>query len=102
MCKLIIKDDNGNPKSYNLKNYEITIINDELILTLITDKQTITYGIRADRRERKLTCIKDSISELLQESYSKGKPFTISEYLQRMYIYIEDDNKRRQFTADRR
>lgn len=102
MCKLIINDDNDNLKSYNLKNYEIIITNDELRLTLITDKQTINYGIRADMREGELTSIKDFISELLQESYSKGKPFKISEYLQRMYIFIGDENNCRQFTANRK
>lgn len=102
MYKLIIYDDNDNQTIYHLKNHEITVTDYEVILTLNTDKQTIKYGIRVDTRAKDLADIENFITKQLQETYLHDKPFIISEYLQRMYIFIGDDENSRQFTADKK
>ena len=102
MYILIIKDDNDNEKSYPLKSHEINITDDKLLLMLNTDEQSITYEIHADTRANDLSNIEKFISKQLEKTYSTNKPFRISEYLRRMYIFIGDDTDYRQFTANRK
>lgn len=101
MCTLIIKDDEDNEQSYSLKEYEIIEDDDKLLLTLITDDKTIRYEINSDLRDSNLSSIKQFIIKQFNYANTNRKTVIISEYLQRMYIFIEGYDNRRQFSARR-
>ncbi|EOS37015.1 hypothetical protein C808_03915 [Lachnospiraceae bacterium M18-1] len=101
MCILKITDDDDNTTSYSLKDYSILENDNELLLTLNSDDKIIKYAIRSDTREPNLSSIKQFITQQLDCAFSNEEAFVVSEYLQRMYIFIGSDDDRRQFTANR-
>ena len=101
MCILKITDDDDNTTSYSLKDYSILENDNELLLTLNSDDKIIKYAIRSDTREPNLSWIKQFITQQLDCAFSNEEAFVVSEYLQRMYIFIGSDDDRRQFTANR-
>lgn len=101
MATLIIKDDNDIKHTYSLKNCVTTMRDDSLILELVTSDKHFQYQIYSDTRESNLNVINDFISQKLHAAMNNARPFTLSEYLARNYIYIGniDVEERRQFTA---
>lgn len=90
----IIKD-NGDEISYSLNEYEISEVDKKLLLKFYTNEKIIQYTISKDNRESDLSLIKEFISQQLYKASSNNKPFTISEELERQYIWIGDDNAKK-------
>ena len=104
---VVIEDDNGNVVAEQLKGYQIAFAEKEEALQLTLDMQTktIKYRIVADDRwGNDISLVKDYVERRLEEAIEGHKPFSITEYLERVYIYIWEDKyngKCGQFTAQR-
>jgi len=101
----MLKISDGDYDSYGtkLKSHTISVDGNSLTLKLTTEDTDIIYKISEDTREPDISQIERFISSELCEAYAGKKPFTVSEYLQRMYIYIGDIDlgECRQFTASK-
>lgn len=90
----IIKD-NDDEIGYSLNKYEISEVDKKLSLKFYTNEEIIQYTISKDDRESDLSLIKEFISQQLDKAFSNKKPFTISEELERQYIWIGDDDEKK-------
>lgn len=98
----ILKTDNDNEIYYTLNKYSINTNNDELLLELCTKEETLQYLIHTDTREPNLSDIKDFLAQQLDRAISGTDKFVLSEYLQRMYIFVGNEKNIRQFTATKK
>lgn len=95
-----ITNDNDKISEYKFDDYTLTIDGDSLILELIDNNiPRFRYQIMSDDRQPNLGNIQDFITSQLKQAVSGERPFVLSEYLARVYIYIGSDDERRQFTA---
>ena len=72
------------------------------IVKLGSTRETISYSISADMRERNIKEITDFVTAEIEGALRGERILYISEFLQRLYVFIGDDNTRRQFTASRK
>ena len=99
---LIIESDEGITKEYILKKWIKNVSDDTINITLITLKKDINYEITIDKREPNLKNIEDFITDIIENAIKQKTILYISEYLQRSYIYINFNDKRKQFTAHKK
>lgn len=100
MAILQITDDNDKTSSYTLIKYNVSCTSTSLLLELFINEAKIKYEIFPDEREKSVSQIAQFILQELDAVFKNNRPFIISEYLKRHYIFIGDiEIKRRQFTA---
>lgn len=102
MLKNMIIQNDDNEKAYNLKTWNKIVTEEGIDIDLMTLEGKISYSISVDRRESNLTSIEKFITEEVESAIKGESVLYISEYLQRLYIYIGKDMNRRQFTACRK
>lgn len=94
MSKLKLINDKGDTSMHELVSFDLSKVDESLLLELHLTNSTISYSIHDDRREPDLNEIKNFIIEQL-----KLQEFRLSEDTQRAYINIGEDDSLRKFTA---
>lgn len=104
MDTLIIIDDNENKYTYPLTNWNISIVSGKILeLELDTPNGCFKYQIHTDSREPNINAIHNFISQKITDAINNIRPFVLTEYLVRDYIFIGDINieERKQLTAQK-
>ena len=99
MYNMVITDDNEQKKQYNLTAWKQTITKDSVEITLITSSKVIQYSISIDTRANDVNWIVDFLTPKIESAIQGNQTLYISEFLQRAYIFIQDEDRRKQFTA---
>lgn len=69
---------------------------------MFTKEKTLRYLIHSDAREPNLSGIKEFLTQQLETAVSDDGKFILSEYLERIYIYVGNEEDRRQFIATKK
>lgn len=99
MTLIKIIDDQNITTTYPLDAYSLSQCDKKLLLKIDTPKTSFEYKISSDSREPNLEIIKDFISKQFDDALKNNSIIELTEYLVRSYIYIQDGDDRKQFTA---
>lgn len=69
---------------------------------MFTKEKTLRYLIHSDARGPNLSDIKEFLTQQLETAVSDDGKFILSEYLERMNIYVGNDEDRCQFIATKK
>lgn len=102
MPTIKIIDDNGKTTTSLLNSYSLEPLEDSLILEINLPNGNVKYLIHSDMRERSIRNIEQFITNYFDDVIINNKTAYIEEYLRRDYIYIGQEETRRQFTAQKK
>ncbi len=102
MSTIKIIDDNGKTTTSLLNSYSLEPLEEGLLLEVNLPNSLIKYLIHSDMRERNIRNIEQFIISYFDDVIVNNKTAYIEEYLRRDYIYIGQEETRRQFTAQKK
>lgn len=102
MSTIKIIDDNGKTTTSLLNGYSLEPLEEGLLLKVNLPNSLIKYLIHSDMRERNIRNIEQFIISYFDDVIVNNKTAYIEEYLRRDYIYIGQEETRRQFTAQKK
>lgn len=102
MPTIKITDDNGKSTTSFLTGYSLDPLEQDLILEINFPNGSVKYLIHTDRREPNMYNIEKFISDYFDNALNNSLTAHVEEFLRRDYIYIGDNELRRQFTAQKK